>query len=133
MPSLRLPDLSGVTVLVIDDDADSLEVLSTFLKACDATVLIARTATAALAYVDTTPKLDVLVTDLAMPDVDGLQFARRLRQHPTRKLVPLIAVTAFYETYPNSAEFDAWLRKPVDLEQLASLIARLVQRSRPQS
>jgi CheY-like chemotaxis protein len=119
-----------MTVLVIDDDSDSLEVLSTFLRACSAYVLIARNAGAGLAYVDKAPALDAVVSDLAMPDMDGVEFARRVRRHPTRNGLPIIAVTAFYEQYPDSAEFDAWLRKPLDVGEVCALIGRLVQRRR---
>ena len=128
-PPFNLPDLTGITVLVIDDDNDSLEVLSAFFQACGAHALIARNVGTALAYLDTAPNLDAIVTDLAMPDTDGMEFARRLRRHPTRKQLPLIALTAFYETYPNAPEFDAWLRKPVDIEYLCVLVGRLIRRA----
>jgi response regulator RpfG family c-di-GMP phosphodiesterase len=58
-----LPDRKGMTVLVIDDDSDSLEVLSTFLRACSGRVLIARNAAAGSAYVDEAPALDAVVSD----------------------------------------------------------------------
>jgi len=128
-PSLPdLPDLKGVTVLVIDDDDDSLEVLVAFLEACGARALVARNAAAGLAYLDTAPKLDAVVTDLAMPGMSGIEFVRRLRRHETHKHLPVIAVTAFYETYPNAPEFDAWLRKPLDLEGLGAHVVRLIRR-----
>ena len=82
-PPRRFPDLQGATVLVVDDDNDSLEVLSTFLEICGARVLMARHAGTGLAYVDTAEALDAVVTDLAMPDVDGLEFVRRVRRHRT--------------------------------------------------
>jgi CheY-like chemotaxis protein len=129
-PPPSLPDLKGMTVLVVDDDDDSLEVLYTFMQACGAHVLTARNSAGALAYVDTAPKLDAVVTDLAMPDIDGVEFARRVRRHPMRKGLPVIAVTAFYETYPNAAVFDAWLRKPLNVGELCALIGRLVNRNR---
>jgi two-component system sensor histidine kinase/response regulator len=100
------------------------------MQACGAHVLIARNAAGALAYVKTAPKLDAVVTDLAMPDMDGVEFARRLRHHPTRNQLPVVAVTAFYETYPNAPEFDAWLRKPLNVGELCALIGRLVDRRR---
>jgi CheY-like chemotaxis protein len=128
-PPFNLPNLKGITVLVIDDDDDSLEVLSAFFQACGAQALLARNAAGGLAYLDTAPKLDAVVTDLAMPNMDGIEFARRLRRHPSRKQLPVIAVTAFYETYPNAPEFDAWLRKPVDIEQLGILVGRLIRRA----
>jgi CheY-like chemotaxis protein len=123
-----LPDLRGRTVLVIDDDRDALDVLSMFLEACGAQVLVARNAAAGLAYIDTAARIDAIITDLAMPDLDGVEFARRLRRHPRRKLLPVIALTGFYETYPNSSEFDAWLRKPVNIEQLGGMLERFVRR-----
>lgn len=52
MPPPDLPDLSGLTLLIVDDNDDSLEVLSTFLRSCGAHVLEARNGPAALAYVD---------------------------------------------------------------------------------
>lgn len=128
-PPPSLPDLKSVTVLIVDDDNDALEVLSAFFEAGGARVLVGRNAAAGLAYLDTAPKLDAVVTDLAMPDMDGIEFARRLRRHPSRKQLPVIAVTAFYETYPNAPEFDAWLRKPVDIEQLGILVGRLIRRA----
>ena len=130
-PPPKLPDLSNTTVLVIDDDGDSLEVLSTFLRACGTEVLAARTAAAGLAYLETSTRLDAIVTDLMMADMDGVQFARRVRRHPTRKHLPVIAVTAYYEAYPSAPEFDGWLRKPVDLWEVGALIGRLTGRATP--
>jgi CheY-like chemotaxis protein len=77
-----LPDLSRLTLLAVDDNADALEVLGTILKACGAHVLEARDATDALAYVDTTPGLDAIITDLSMPGMDGVELARKVRQKP---------------------------------------------------
>jgi hypothetical protein len=42
--------------------------------------------------------------------------------------MPVIALTAFYETYPRSSEYDAWLQKPVRLDDLAATIKRLTNR-----
>jgi diguanylate cyclase len=99
-----MPDLKGMTILVIDDDDDSLEVLSAFFEACGARSLIARNVAGGLAYLDPAAQQDAVITDLAMPGMDGAEFARRLRLHPTRRHLPVIAVTAFYETYPAVPE-----------------------------
>jgi CheY-like chemotaxis protein len=88
-PPANLPDLRNLTILVIDDDNDSLDVLSALFQACRARPLLARTAASGLAYLDTAPMLDAVVTDLAMPDVDGIEFARRLRRHPARGRLPV--------------------------------------------
>jgi CheY-like chemotaxis protein len=122
------PDLSALTILVVDDNEDNVEVLSVLLTSCGADVLTARSATGALAYIDTTPSLDAVVTDVAMPNMDGVEFARKIRQHPSRKSLPIIALTGFYRNYVAAPEFDAVLRKPINLDQLCDVIRALTRR-----
>lgn len=125
-PPLRIPDLHGLTILVVDDNEDCVDLLSTFLKACGAETLIARSAIGAMAYVDTTPRLDVVVTDVAMPHMDGVEFVRKLREHPSRRRLPVIGLTGFYERYVNANVFDSFLQKPVDLDDLGTVIRSLL-------
>jgi CheY-like chemotaxis protein len=127
-PPLKLPNLAGLTLLVVDDDPDSVEILAIFLKACGASVLAALTVSGALLYVTEARKLDAVVTDIAMPGMDGVELARKLRADPMRNRLPIIAVTGFYEDYLNREQFDAFLKKPVDLDKLASTIASLAPR-----
>jgi len=89
---LNLPDLSRLTLLVVDDNADSVEMLAAFLKACGARVLVARSAAGALAHVDAAPRLDAMVTDLAMPQMDGVELVRKVRARPDRTGLPVIAL-----------------------------------------
>jgi CheY-like chemotaxis protein len=63
-----------------------------------------------------------------MPGMDGVELARKLRADPMRNRLPIIAVTGFYEDYLNREQFDAFLKKPVDLDKLASTIASLAPR-----
>src|SRR5882762_2764729 len=118
MSQVRLPDLSGLTLIVAEDTDDSLDVLTTFLQACGAR-----------AYLETTPEVDAIVTDLAMPQMDGVELVRKLRDHPGRKPLVAIALTGFSGQYMDtrSAGFDAVLVKPVDLDQLCGTIKALVQ------
>lgn len=125
---LKLPDLSRLTLLVVDDNDDSLEMLAAFLRACGAHVLQARTGSGALAYVDTAPKLDAIVTDLAMPEMDGLGLLNRVRAHPQRSQLPLIALTAPLRGLRQRGWFRAFLKKPVDFDQLCDAIVALVER-----
>ena len=128
-PPLRLPDLQGLTILVVDDNEDAIEVLSTFLKACGAETLLARSAIGALGYVDTTLKMDAVVTDISMPQMSGVEFAQKVRGHPFRNRLPVIALTGFHEEHVSSrSAFDAFLRKPVDLDELAGAIRSLARR-----
>jgi CheY-like chemotaxis protein len=122
---LELPDLSRLTLLAVDDNADTLEVLGTILKACGADVLEARNARDALAYIDTTPALDAIITDLSMPGMDGVELARKVREQPSRRGLPLIALTGFPERYVDTSAFDAFLKKPFDFDELCRTVHAL--------
>jgi hypothetical protein len=65
-----------------------LEVLGTILKAFSADVLEARDGRDALAYVDTTPGLVAIITDLSMPGMDDVELARKVREQPSRRRAP---------------------------------------------
>jgi two-component system CheB/CheR fusion protein len=129
----QLPDLSGLTVLVVDDDEDAIEVLTTFMNMCGADVLFARSASDGLAYIESTPQLDVVITDISMPRIDGYEFTRKIREHrdPARRSVPVIALTGFQQRYVTTETFDAFLEKPVDFDRLCAVIKML--RDRPRS
>jgi CheY-like chemotaxis protein len=123
-----LPDLSGLTLLVVDDNDDSLDMLATFLRACGSHVLAARGALSALSYVETQSRIDAIISDLSMPAMDGVEFVRRLRDHPKGRSIPAIALTGFYEQYMDTADagFNAFLRKPVNLEGLCTTIRNVI-------
>jgi len=127
-PPVRLPDLAGLTLLVVDDDVDTAEILAVFLKACGASVLIAPTVSGALAYIDEARKLDAVVTDIAMPGIDGVELARKLRSNPIHDTLPIVAILGLNDDDPRPHVFDAFLKKPVNLDQLATVIASMTQR-----
>ena len=129
MCPLDLPDLSGLTLLVVDDNHDSLEMLDTFLSTCGAHVLRARNGATALAYIDQRQHIDAIVTDVSMPVMDGVELVRKLRARRPGH-IPAIAVTGFYENYMTTAAgmFDAFLRKPLDLDNLCRTIRSVTTR-----
>ena len=122
---LDLPDLSRLTLLAVDDNADALDVLGTILKACGADVLEARDGWDALAYVDTTPGLDAIITDLSMPGMDGVELARKVREQPSRRGLPMIALTGFPERHLDTSAFDAFLKKPFEVDELCRIVDAL--------
>ena len=128
--SSKLPDLSGLSVLLVDDDEDAIEVLTTMMTACGAEVVFARSAPEGLAHLDTTPHLDVVITDISMPRIDGYEFTRKIREHssPVHRALPVIALTGFHQTYVITETFDAFLQKPVDLDRLCAVIKILLAR-----
>ncbi|OLB96127.1 MAG: hypothetical protein AUH30_13480 [Candidatus Rokubacteria bacterium 13_1_40CM_68_15] len=111
--------LDGARVLLVDDDADSLELLSTVLRQHGADVTAVADVTAALDGLSAR-KFDVLISDLSMPGRSGFDLIREVRQAlpPPASRIPAVAVTAL--TRPEDrqralgAGFDAFLTKPVD-------------------
>ena len=130
---LALPDMSGLSILVVDDNDDSLEIMTTFLKACRARPFAARNADAGLAYVRSGGRFDVIISDLHMPKKDGLDLIRAVRQTHSEKMLPAIAITGYWEQYPEAtlAGYNVFLRKPVDIPLLGNTVMRLVGRSTP--
>ena len=121
--------LDGVHVLVVDDDADARRVLAMVLERAGGVVVTAGSVTAAIeALAKARP--DVLVSDLGMPDQDGFDLIRHVRQdgHNATDL-PAIALTAFVQKDDAHlallAGFQVHLPKPVDPHDLTSAIARL--------
>lgn len=119
--------LDGVQVLVVDDEPDARRVLALVLERVGAVVA---TADSARAAIDALPGAhpDVLISDLGMPEQDGLDLIRQLRSegHSATDL-PAIALTAFVQKDDAqsalSAGFQVHLPKPVDPQKLTSVIA----------
>ena len=122
--------LAGRTILVVDDDASTRDVVSAALERAGANVCIAASAAEGWnALHDRVP--DVLVTDLAMPEEDGFSFVRRVRQSSTLgERLPAIALSAFAdarsEESARAAGFSAFLAKPARPDALVGLIDRLL-------
>ena len=132
------PDFSALAVLVVEDDADSRDLIREVLQSCGATVLGAEDVGTAQRYVSTV-KLDLIVTDLALPGVDGASFLTWLREQPSERggSLPAVAVTAYHERYPPAAisGWAAYFQKPLDVEQFVMTIAAILRRpgDRPSS
>ena len=125
--------LDGVHVLVVDDEADARRVLVMVLERVGAVVVTAGSVPAAIeALAKARP--DVLVSDLGMPDQDGFDLIRQLRDdgHDAKDL-PAVALTAFVQKDDAHlallAGFQVHLPKPVDPHDLTSVIARLAGRT----
>ena len=117
-------------VLVVDDDADTLEFVARLLEEYGAQVSRAGSAGEALATLQATrPRF--LISDIGMPEMDGYELIRRVRQQggDGTRAIPAIAMTAF--TRPNDraraleAGFHAHVAKPVDPATLVATVARL--------
>jgi two-component system CheB/CheR fusion protein len=109
-------------VLVVDDDAETLDVLASLLKSEGAVVTSAPSAPQALAEA-AGGEFDLVLSDIAMPAMDGLQLMRELRASDRYARVPAIAISGFGRTADiersRAAGFDAHLPKPLSLDALA--------------
>lgn len=123
------PTLDGVRVLVIDDDPNTLEMLSEALRTAGAEVREADSARRALdALAAATP--DVIVSDIAMPGEDGLWLMHRIRQLPgDAGRTPAVALTALARKEDRAramaAGFQVHLAKPVRIHDLQAVVATL--------
>ncbi len=125
--------LSGIRVLVVDDEADARDLLELVLQQAGAEVRNASSASAGLALLDTfTPH--VIVSDVAMPEEDGYAFMRRVRAMPgPRARIPSIALTAYTRHEDKlralAMGFTTHLGKPVNPDDLKALVAELASGS----
>ncbi len=128
--SIPLPDLGGLRVLVVDDDAASREVTEAILRSLGAEVRLAASAAEARAAL-AAARPDVLVADVGMPVEDGYSLMRSLtaRQASGGDTIPAIALTALAGPEDRqqalAAGFCHHLAKPVESHALALAVARL--------
>ena len=119
------PALHGKTILVIEDNADSAELIAYSLRSLGATVVTAASTGEAQSQI-VRGKVDLILCDIALPDADGVQFMTWLRALPPQlgSTTPCIAITAFGEYYPPAYArgFNAYMKKPLDMPKLAALI-----------
>jgi PAS domain S-box-containing protein len=131
--AIPLPKLDGVRVLVVDDEADALELIKRVLEQQGALVSTARSAEEALQRLESEIP-DALISDIGMPGVDGYQFLRRMRAaEPKGQRIPALALTAFARPDDRKhailAGYQAHLAKPFDMAELAIVVAGLVGRT----
>ena len=128
LPSL---DLSGRSILVVDDDASTRELLAEILADCHAHVETADCARAALACVEQHPPA-LIIADIGMPDEDGLSMMGRLRRLPPEHggTLPAIALSAFARAEDKaaalSAGFSDFLTKPAAPEDVIRAVQHLL-------
>ena len=128
-PSRRPRALTGVRVIVVDDDRSSVDYFAMALGAAGAIVTTASSAAEALRAIEHAAP-DVVLSDIAMPGRDGYWLVRAIREHADAKIreVPVVATTAHGYDHSRdralAAGFVDHLPKPVDPEVLWAGIAR---------
>ena len=125
-------DLVGQKVLVVDDDVRNIFALSSVLERRGMTVLTAGTGHEAIATLKATPGLAIVLMDIMMPEMDGYETMQVIRQNPSFRRLPIIALTAKAMKGDREKCLEAgasdYLAKPVNTEQLLSALRMWLHR-----
>ncbi len=125
-------DLIGKTALLVDDDARNIFALSSVLERRGMKVLTATTGSEAVALVESSPEIAIVLMDIMMPHMDGYQTIGVIRQNPSFRRLPIIALTAKAMKGDREKCLEAgasdYLAKPVNTEQLLLAIRMWLHR-----
>jgi PAS domain S-box-containing protein len=128
------PKLDGVRVLVVDDDLDTRQMLEAVLSQCEADVVTAGSVVEALQEIER-QKPDVLVSDVGMPNQDGYEFIKKVREMEAKqeeKAMPALALTAYAKAEDRvralSGGYQVHLAKPVEPAEFVLVVANLAGR-----
>ena len=127
----KTPSLSGVKMLVVDDEEDVLALTKVMLELFEAEVITSPTAAEGLEQVQM-QRPDVIISDISIPHMDGYQFIRSVRNlYPDKgQHTPALAMTAFDSRQDKArafnAGFQAHLSKPVSYRVLIEIIAHII-------
>jgi signal transduction histidine kinase/CheY-like chemotaxis protein len=127
--SAPLPRLDGLSILLVDDDADSLQVVASLFEHCGATVATAVNAADALELA-VTRRFDVIVSDIGMPGRDGYDLIKECRARGV--VAPAVALTAYARsedrTKALSSGYQSHVAKPVEAAELLATVSALTRR-----
>ena len=132
LPALPV-DLTGLQILIVDDDRDALTLMREVLESAGATVTSADSGRAALEVLDRFVP-HAIVSDLGMPGMDGFELLAQLRQSPveSRRKIPVAALTAYARSEDRTRSlksgFQIHLAKPIDPRELVAVVAMLASR-----
>ncbi len=116
----------GRRILVVEDDVRNIFALSSVLEPLGGSIVIARNGREALARLASKPAPDVVLMDIMMPEMDGIEAMQEIRKKPELRDLPIIALTA--KAMPDDqqrcleAGANDYITKPIDVDKLVSLI-----------
>lgn len=125
----KVASLKEAVVLFVDDDPDLRIYIHEELSDYFMTVLVARDGTDALEMLKANPNVDVIISDVMMPEMDGLTFCRAVKRNPETRDIAFILLTARADKKSEAAGYndraDAFISKPFDIDDLISKIESL--------
>lgn len=124
-------DLAGVSILVVEDDLDALDLITIDLAEHGAKVRGVASAAEALTLLKTEP-FDLLISDIGMADTDGYNLIKQVRSEETSEHIPAIALTAYARTQDRiraiAAGYNTHVPKPVEIRELVTVVKCLTGR-----
>jgi signal transduction histidine kinase/ActR/RegA family two-component response regulator len=133
--TVKAPELHGLRVLVVDNEADARELLEMVLKTSGGQVTLAASAAEAIEQIEINT-FDVLITDIGMPGEDGYSLIQKVRMLPVERggKMPAVALTAYAGAEDRiralRAGFQMHVPKPVEAAELVAVVAHLAARNR---
>jgi HAMP domain-containing protein/signal transduction histidine kinase/CheY-like chemotaxis protein len=126
--NIRLKEdiLTGKNILVVDDDVRNLFALTTVFERYQINVITAESGKEAIAILTENPKIDMVLMDIMMPEMDGYETTQKIRREHKNSLLPIIAVTAKAMKGDRQKCIEAgasdYITKPLKIDQLLSLM-----------
>ena len=121
----------GKTIMTVDDSATMRQMVSFTLKAAGYEVLEAVDGKDALARLSGSPVADMIITDLNMPNLDGIELIRRVRAIPHYRFTPIILLTTESDDLKKQAGKTAgatgWIVKPFKPDQLLAVVRKVLR------
>lgn len=123
--------MAGLRILVVDDMEEMLLIFKSLLETSGATVFEATSALKGLEVLER-EQIDLLISDVSMPEIDGYEFLRRIRANPALARLPAIAISGMRRdsdiANARAAGYSAHLGKPVSVERLSAIVHDLLPR-----
>lgn len=118
------------TILIVDDSSSLRTVVKIALQRAGYDVVEASDGADALAKINALPKVHLIVSDVNMPNMDGITFVQNVKQHPRHRFAPVIMLTtedqAAKKDQGRAAGAKAWIVKPFNPPQLLDAVSKLI-------
>jgi len=118
------------TILIVDDSSSLRTVVNLSLARAGYEVLEASDGVEGLAVLERTSKVNLIISDVNMPNMNGIEFVTKVKQHPRHKFAPVIMLTtedqAAKKDLGRAAGAKAWIVKPFNPPQLLDAVSKLI-------
>ncbi len=117
-------------ILIVDDNDDIRQMLALLLEMQGYKIVVAADGEQAVAVAER-ERPDLILMDIMMPRLNGLEAARQIRRNPELAQVPIIGISAFGDQFtkseaaPQTFSWSACLRKPIDMDELEQLLTTI--------